>query len=173
MNTMNLKSTLLSDIDLRYLQQKNIQGIILDLDNTIVSEDDQYLSPNAESWIQAARDQGMQMFILSNGKSQHRAAYWSNRLCVPALAHARKPFPTAFKYALSQMRLQSKQVIVVGDSLHTDIIGAWIIGASSVQVASLPHPKRWWEFISGGLLHLPLPSRVKLVSLESTQTISR
>ncbi|MHC5718966.1 MAG: YqeG family HAD IIIA-type phosphatase, partial [Nostoc sp.] len=41
----------LASIEINSLKTWRIQGIILDLDNTIVSEDDQYLSPNAEDWI--------------------------------------------------------------------------------------------------------------------------
>jgi uncharacterized protein len=138
-----------ASIDLDWLIKSGIQGAIIDLDNTIVSEDDRYLSPNAVDWIQQAMGLGMKIFILSNGKRSYRVKYWSQYLAVPAINPAKKPFPSAFRKAMKQMQLSPKQVIVIGDSRHTDILGAWIVGCPSIQVASLPHPPRWWEKLLG------------------------
>jgi hypothetical protein len=41
----------LAFIDADLLKISGILGVILALDNTIVSEDDRYLSPGAEAWI--------------------------------------------------------------------------------------------------------------------------
>jgi len=149
-------------IDLDLLRGNGIQGIIIDLDNTIVSEDDHYLSPGAEAWIDSAKLQGFKFFILSNGKRRYRVKYWSARLDIPAISPARKPFPFAFHKAFSQMQLKAKQVMVIGDSVHTDIIGAWMAGCPSIQVASLPHPPRWWEKLIGKWVQKPYPSNYEL-----------
>lgn len=139
-----------------------IQGIILDLDNTIVSEDDRYLSPGAEDWVKTAQEKGLKLFILSNGKRRSRIRYWSERLQVPAIGRARKPLPMTFCKALSQMQLRGCQVVVIGDSRHTDMLGAWLIGASSIQVATLPHPLRWWEKLLGKRVQSPYPPEQEL-----------
>ncbi len=140
--------------------------MILDIDNTVVSEDDRYLSPGAETWIQLAKSEGLKFFILSNGKRRHRLRVWAHRLDIPAISPAHKPLPNAFRKALVHMQLKSRQVVVIGDSLHTDIIGAWIAGCSSVQVASLPHPARWWERILGPWIHRPYPDEYELWQLD-------
>lgn len=145
-------------IELDILINHGIKGIILDLDNTIVSEDDRYLSPQVEAWIQSAKLKGLKFFILSNGKRRYRVQSWSARLDIPAISPAHKPFPFAFFKAFAQMQLKPKQVLVIGDSLHTDIIGAWIVGCPSIQVASLPHPPRWWEKLIGKWVQKPYPS---------------
>jgi uncharacterized protein len=139
----------LAQIDRDFLRKNFIQGVLLDLDNTIVSEDDVYLSPEAESWIHSAQKEGIKFFILSNGKRIYRVNYWSSRLKIPAISPAKKPFIFSFRKALKALQLESSQVIVVGDSFHTDILGAIFLGCSSIQVASLPHPPRWWEKILG------------------------
>lgn len=145
----------LSQIDLDLLNTTGIRGIILDLDNTIVSEDDRYLSPGAEAWIQAALQRGIALFVLSNGKRRYRVTYWADRLQVQALSPAHKPFPAGFKQALKAMSCRPHQAIVVGDSLHTDLLGAWLVGCAAIQVASLPHPPRWWERLVGRWLQRP------------------
>jgi hypothetical protein len=159
------KAVTLAAINLQALQQARIQGILLDLDNTIVSEDDRYISPGAEFWIQTAKQLGFSLFILSNGKRRHRVRAWSERLEVPAISPARKPFPGSFRKALQRMHLFPEQVIVIGDSLHTDVLGAWIIGCPCIQVASLPHPPRWWEKLLGRWVQISYPKDQELWEL--------
>jgi uncharacterized protein len=149
-------------IDLDCLASAGIGGIILDLDNTIVSEDDRYLSPHAEDWIDRAKELKFRLFLLSNGKRGYRVEYWSNYLQIPAIHPAKKPFSASFDRAMRQMQLSPRRVVVIGDSRHTDILGAWLIGCRSIQVASLPHPHRWWEKLCGKYVQIPYPKELEL-----------
>jgi uncharacterized protein len=155
-------------IDLDDLISAGIGGIILDLDNTIVSEDDRYLSPAAIAWIDRAKKLDLQLFLLSNGKRGYRVNYWSDYLDIPAIHPARKPFPPAFQRAMWQMQLTARRVVVIGDSRHTDILGAWWAGCQSIQVASLPHPPRWWEKLLGKYVQIPYPPELKLEDFQSS-----
>ena len=157
----------LASVSLNSLVDSSIQGIILDLDNTIVSEDDRYLSRYAIAWIAQAQKHGLKLFILSNGKRQYRVDCWSQRLNIPAISPAKKPFPSAFRRAIKHMQVDPKQVVVIGDSRHTDILGAWLTGCPSIQVASLPHPPRWWESLLGKYVQIP---HVETQALEDFQS---
>ena len=159
----------LASIDLNWLTNCEIKGIILDLDNTLISEDDYYLSPDGETWIEQAKSAGVKFFILSNGKRRYRLEYWSRRLDIPGISRARKPFPFGFRKALVQMKLKSQQVVVIGDSRHTDILGAWISGHRSIQVASLPHPPRWWERCFGRWVQFPYPHIEELLQFDPSE----
>jgi hypothetical protein len=152
----------IAEIDLQALHTCGIQGIILDLDNTIVSEDDRYLSPGAEDWIKQARHLNFQLFILSNGKRRYRVRAWANRLKLGAISPAKKPFPIAFQKACRVMQLYPQQVVVIGDSWHTDVLGARLLGSHWIQVASLPHPRRWWEVLLGRWIQYPYPKSYQL-----------
>jgi hypothetical protein len=152
----------LSAIDLNWLKHAGIEGIILDLDNTIVSEDDSYISPGVALWIQTAKSQGIKFFILSNSKRKHRVKLWSARLDIPSVCHARKPLPFRFWMAIAWMQLKPSQVVVIGDSRHTDILGAWLVGSPSIQVATLPHPLHWWEKLLGKQVQTPYPHSQEL-----------
>jgi hypothetical protein len=147
----------LASIELDWLKSSGIQGVILDLDNTIISEDNRYISPSAEAWLKQAKLQGFKFFILSNGKRRERAKAWSEHLDIPIINPARKPFPFAFRKALNHMQLQPEHVVVIGDSRHTDILGAWLTGCHSIQVATLPHAFRWWEKLLGKRVQNPYP----------------
>ncbi|AFZ26419.1 HAD phosphatase subfamily IIIA [Cylindrospermum stagnale PCC 7417] len=151
-----------ASIKIDWLKKSGIKGIILDLDNTIVSEDDRYLSPWAEDWIAKAKLAGFKFFILSNGKRHYRVKFWSHRLDIQAISPAKKPFPGAFRQAIYSMRLPAKQVVVIGDSLHTDVVGSWLCGCYCIQVSTLPHPPRWWEKIAGKWVQIPYPNEEKL-----------
>lgn len=158
MMTLPKRALTVSAISIEALMQAGIKGIILDLDNTVVSEDDRYVSPQAETWIQTAQQHQIQFFMLSNGKRRYRVDYWSRQLAIPAISPARKPFPQSFRKALRQMQLQPTEAVVIGDSLHTDVIGAKLAGCPCIQVASLPHPPRWWERLVGRWVQFPYPS---------------
>jgi uncharacterized protein len=158
----------LAAIGLDRLIDSGIKGIILDLDNTIVSEDDRYISPHAIAWIAQAKKLGFKVFILSNGKRNYRVKYWSAFLEIPAINPARKPFPAAFRKAIAAMRLSPKGIVVIGDSFHTDLLGAWIVGCPSIQVASLPHPARWWEKLIGKYIQIAYPIERELWEFQSS-----
>jgi len=153
----------LAEIDLSLLASAGIKGVILDLDNTLVSEDDRYLSPGGELWLEKARNQGIDFFVLSNGKRRYRVEFWSARLGMPAFSPAKKPFPKGFKRAFSYFGLPPSQVVVIGDSFHTDGMGALLNGCRWIQVATLPHPPRWWERIAGRWVQFPYPKYLELV----------
>jgi uncharacterized protein len=161
-NRFPRRAKLLASVSLGRLMESGIQGIIIALDNTIVSEDDRYISPYAVSWINLAKKLGFKLFILSNGKRTYRVKYWSQQLEIPAIHSALKPFPTAFRTAIKDMQLPPKRVVVIGDSYHTDILGAWIAGCPSIQVASLPHRPRWWEKFIGRYVQTTYPSGQEL-----------
>jgi uncharacterized protein len=156
----------LSSINIECLITSGIKGVILDLDNTIVSEDDRYVSPQAQDWIDRLKKSEIKLFILSNGRRHYRVKYWSELLDISIINPARKPFPAAFRKAMRYMQLKPKRVVVIGDSRHTDILGAWLVGCPSIQVASLPHPSRWWEKLFGKYLQNPYPNQNELCNFQ-------
>lgn len=159
----------LASIEIDELKKAGIRGVILDLDNTIISEDDRYLSPGAEAWLKQAQLAGFKFYILSNGKRKYRVKFWSHRLGIPAINPAKKPFPFAFIKALNSMQLKPKQVVAIGDSRHTDILGAWLVGCPSIQVATLPHPFRWWEKLLGKRVQTPYPTDQELWEFDANE----
>jgi len=58
---------------------------------------------------------------------------------------------------MNVMQLSPSAVVVIGDSRHTDVLGAWLAGCPNIQVASLPHPPRWWEKLLGKYVQTPYP----------------
>jgi uncharacterized protein len=161
----------LSDIEIDWLKERRIKGLILDLDNTIVSEDDRYLSPQVEVWLHQVKESGIQIFLVSNGKRQARFLAWKEHLNLSGIYNARKPFKSGFQKALRSMNLRPNEVIVIGDSFHTDVLGSKISKLKSIQVSSLPHPKRWWEKLIGTYVQKSYPHHYSL-DINENKTIN-
>ena len=100
--------------------------------------------------------------LVSNGKRQARCRAWKEKLNLPGIHNARKPFKSGFKQALRSMNLRPHDVIVIGDSFHTDVLGSKISGLKSIQVSSLPHPKWWWEKLIGTYIQNSYPHHYPL-----------
>ena len=170
--TPTYQFTVLSDITIEWLKDREVKGLILDLDNTIISEDDRYLSPQVETWLRHVKGSGIQVFLVSNGKRQARFLYWKERLHLPGFHRAKKPFKVGFQRAMRSMNLRPHEVIVIGDSFHTDVLGAKISQLRSIQISSLPHPKRWWERLIGAYVQKPYPGNYQLDINEIEGTVS-
>jgi HAD superfamily phosphatase (TIGR01668 family) len=54
------------DIDLDWLKKKNIKGLILDIDNTLVPPHMLEPDDNALEWIKRAKESGFELCIVSN-----------------------------------------------------------------------------------------------------------
>jgi len=160
---------LLAAIDLSALREAGFRGIVLDLDNTVVSADDLLCSPGALEWIEEAKAQGFKLVLLSNSSCRDRVTAWSRRLGIPGVSRARKPLPFAFHKAVTALELTRHQTIVIGDSWHTDVLGARLVGCACIQVASLPHPKLWWEKFIGRWVYFPYVYTNTPVSLNSDE----
>lgn len=109
-------------IDIQMLKEKNIKGLILDVDNTLVA---QYIKDPDEKlikWVNNNKDNNIKMCIVSNG-SPKRVKEFNKELNLPIISKAKKPLKKGFLKALEIMELKEDQVAVVGDQLLTDVWG--------------------------------------------------
>ncbi|HEV3157064.1 MAG TPA: YqeG family HAD IIIA-type phosphatase [Candidatus Baltobacteraceae bacterium] len=121
----------LGRVSLDELVSEGVQGIILDLDNTIVAFGGEDIDPADRAWIKAAKERGLRIVLLSNNFSA-RVGCISENLDVPAISCALKPLPTAFLRALRLLKTERRATIVVGDQLLTDVLGAKLVGLRSI-----------------------------------------
>jgi uncharacterized protein len=151
-------------VDLAWLRERGVRGVLIDADDTLVPGDDGPVAPAALAWIEDLRAAGVRVAILSNG-TWGRIAALGERLGVPAFAMAGKPFGFAFRRALETIGTTPQTTAMVGDQLFTDVLGARCAGLTSVLVAPLtpgrhPHTRvarrleRW--VLAGGDRARPL-----------------
>ncbi|UHA75823.1 YqeG family HAD IIIA-type phosphatase [Paenibacillus sp. 481] len=110
------------DIDLQLLKEQGYKGIITDLDNTLVGAKDPLATPQLSAWLEEVKRQGFDVIIVSNNNFT-RVSRFATPLNIQFVHAARKPSQRAFHQAVKLMGLPSKQVVVVGDQMLTDVLG--------------------------------------------------
>ncbi len=111
------------NIDLMKLKKiKNIKGIIVDLDNTLVAWGKKEVSPRIIDWIKEAKKIGFKICIVSNTNSK-RAAEFAKIFDIPYHSKYFKPFSVAFNNGLKILETKKTETVVIGDQIFTDIWG--------------------------------------------------
>ena len=121
----------IAQISLDQLSETGIQGIIVDLDNTLVAYRASILDPQVVAWVGEARRRGFRVALVSNNFEERVAAIGS-QLGVPTVASALKPLPTGFLRALRLLGTPRARTVVVGDQLLTDVVGAKLAGLRAI-----------------------------------------
>ena len=111
------------DVKLDFLKQNNIQGIILDVDNTLIDYYRKFEEGTIE-WVENLKRAGIKFCIVSNTNKLDKVQYVAKTLDVPYFHFAKKPFKTGFLKAKDKMGLKPENIAAIGDQLMTDVIGA-------------------------------------------------
>ncbi|WP_062355658.1 YqeG family HAD IIIA-type phosphatase [Bacillus kwashiorkori] len=125
-----------------YLKERNIKGVITDLDNTLVEWDRPLATPEIENWFKKMKDHGINIVIVSNNKEK-RVYDFARPLQIPFVFKARKPLRRSFHRALSMLKLSKEEVVVIGDQLLTDILGGNRSGFHTILVVPVASSDEW------------------------------
>ena len=111
------------EITYELLKKRNIKGLILDVDNTLI---DYYknMPEGIEDWCKDLKETGIKFCIASNSNKKDKIEMVSKKLQIPYTFFAKKPLKIGLNKATTIMNLENKQVAVVGDQIFTDILGA-------------------------------------------------
>ena len=71
----------ITEIDCEYLKQKNIKGLILDVDNTLSTHHSQTPLTGLSEWLDEMKKNGIKLIILSNSKKE-RVAPLNFQVCI-------------------------------------------------------------------------------------------
>lgn len=126
----------LEDIDLDALISKGIKALAVDVDNTLVAWDKDELGPASKAWVKKAQSLGLQICIVSNGKSE-RVARLAGELGVPGFAKAIKPRKKGFLQALELLGTRPEETAAVGDQIFTDVLGGNRTGLYTIWMTPL------------------------------------
>ncbi|MDQ6933301.1 MAG: YqeG family HAD IIIA-type phosphatase [Candidatus Eremiobacteraeota bacterium] len=129
----------LCDVSLQELCERGYRGLIVDLDNTLVAYRGAEVIEDHLTWIAEAHERGFRVVMLSNNFSD-RVTRIAQRLNVLSVPNALKPLPFGFARALRALKLPRSQVLVVGDQLFTDVLGAKFFGLHTILTEPIePH----------------------------------
>ncbi len=109
-------------IDMAKLKEKkNIKGIILDLDNTIIPWGTNNLDDRVLEWVEQVKQNGIRLCLVSN--THKKISDIGHKLGIPFLYSRYKPRRKPFEEAMKIMNTNNKETAVVGDQVFTDIWG--------------------------------------------------
>jgi len=126
----------ISDIDLNKLKQKNIDTILLDLDNTLVPWYNSYIDPEIYNWLNNIKVNNFKVCIISNGLSI-RVKRIGKELGFPFISNAIKPSTRAIVKALKMLNSKPENTVIIGDQIFTDILAGNRLGLTTILVKPL------------------------------------
>lgn len=135
------------ELDIEILKKNNIEGIIIDIDNTLVPWSAKYADQRVIDLINMLTDKGYKLCILSNG-TKNRVSVFNTDLKLPAVHNAAKPSRAAFNKALKLLGTKPQNTAVIGDQIFTDILGGNRLGLFTILVVpQSPKEFLWTRFV--------------------------
>jgi HAD superfamily phosphatase (TIGR01668 family) len=138
------------EIDLEQLQKQGIKLILSDLDNTLISYDEDVPSQENIDFLKKVKELGFELVLVSNNRP-HRIKTYTNELTkegfqIKGFANARKPLNIGLKKAYKSATevYPKEEVVVIGDQLLTDIWGANRFDAYSILVNPIKKKTEKW-----------------------------
>jgi HAD superfamily phosphatase (TIGR01668 family) len=123
------------------LQQHNLKGLVLDVDETLVPFSMAETSPELRQWVETISPT-VQVWLVSNNISQIRISRIARSLKSPYILGARKPSRRKLRQAVESMALPFEQVAMVGDRLFTDVLAGNRLGMFTILVEPMVNPAK-------------------------------
>ena len=122
----------MEDIAVKTLKKRNIKGLILDIDNTLVPPHTPEADERAKTFVYRMQEE-FKICIVSNNIYE-RAEKFANSFPVDFICDGNKPAKRPFLLALEKLKLKPCEIAVIGDQIFTDVWGANRMGMVSVLV---------------------------------------
>jgi uncharacterized protein len=138
-----------SEIDLAWLQQRQIRGIVSDLDNTLAVWHEDQIEADILDWLSALKIAKISVCLCSNTRNYRRLQQIAERLGVFFVpGNAGKPGTRGVLTALELLTVLPNEAAMIGDQLFTDVIAGNRLGLTTILVNPLSEK----EFIGTTLI---------------------
>ncbi len=132
-----MKSTIrfnqIFDITPEFIRNENIQGILVDMDNTLLPWNDIKISKETFEWIDSIKLSKIKICIITNsGKERTSTVMTDTNL--DYIHTAFKPFPFSFIRGRKILGVKRENICVIGDQMITDALGSKILGYKCIIV---------------------------------------
>ena len=131
------------ELDIEILKKNYIEGIIIDIDNTLVPWSEKYADQRVIDLVNMLIKEGYKLCILSNG-TKNRVSVFNKDLKLPAVHNAAKPSRAAFNKALGFLGTKPQNTAVIGDQIFTDILGGNRLGLFTILVVPQSSKEFLW-----------------------------
>ncbi len=139
------------EITPNFLKNKGVEGVLLDIDNTLVPYAVKVPSEKVLTWLTTLQEAGIKAAILSNAKAE-RIATFTEQTGLPIIEKAGKPLKRGFRQAEKLLGMPKEKLCIIGDQFFTDIWGGnrskvysiWVTPINNEESAFI-RLKRWLE----------------------------
>jgi len=132
------------------LRALGLEALLLDVDCTLKRFRDTEAAPDVATWLEELRSGGIGLCLVSNGLGG-RVRRFAEKLDLPYVSKALKPFPLGCRAALRKMKFQPSRTAMVGDQLFADVMAARLAGLTSILVRPIhPEDEPWFTRLKRG-----------------------
>lgn len=124
------------------LKKNNIKAVLTDLDNTLIAWNHPEATEESILWIEQMKKAGVPVIIMSNNSGE-RVKKVADFLSLQYIPRSMKPSRRGFKQAVELLGLPKEEILMVGDQVLTDILGANRFGMRNVLVKPLMDSDAW------------------------------
>ena len=121
------------EVTVDFLKENNINGMILDIDNTLEPYENPVPTEPTLAWFNALAAAGIKVAFVSNNNAK-RVELFNQNLKFPAYFKAGKPFKKNVLCALADMDVSTDEAILMGDQVFTDVWAARNAGLRAILV---------------------------------------
>ena len=129
----------ITDLTPDILQANQIEGLILDVDETLVPIRESNITPDLAHWADEMK-QVASIWLVSNNLSRSRIGGIAKALDLPYFLGAKKPSRKKLYEAAMRMNLPANKVAMVGDRLFTDVMAGNRLGMFTILVEPMVDP---------------------------------
>ncbi len=137
-----MQTTSVTDLTAEFLQQQNIQLLMLDFDNTIVPYTTNIPTGEMHSWLKTMAQSGIQLCVVSNSR-RDRVKIFCKEYGLDCITHARKPFSKGIRECLEKYAIEPVNCALAGDQIFTDTLGANCVGIRCILVKPIDNHNIW------------------------------
>ena len=147
-----LKPTLIYEGDvtrvrIEELKGLNVEGLILDLDNTIMAPKSARLDLPVQYWLEVMK-RNFKIVVLTNNKKAFYLEAVRSVLELPVIGFAKKPWSYGINEALKILNMPHDKITIIGDRPLTDIWLGQRYGLKTVLVRALTaHIEPKWKYL--------------------------
>ena len=148
------------EISVEFLNENNIKGLILDVDNTLIDYYKNFEDGTIE-WVEELKKAGIKFCIVSNTNNVEKVKQVAGKLDIPFFYFAKKPFKKGFLKAQQLMQLEPENIAAVGDQIMTDVIGSNRCKMFSILVKPILEKDIWVTKIKRPIENLIIKNYLK------------